>query len=95
MQEAVRNRMNKQRDHLLTFLDHDSIDATTTYPLAVVAVEGLNSKLKLAFKRAFSFCTADAREVAFFHALGKLPRTSIQPTVSFRQTLENSHIQIR
>jgi hypothetical protein len=32
MQEAVRNRMNKQRDHLLTFLDHDSVDATTPTP---------------------------------------------------------------
>jgi hypothetical protein len=70
--------MNKQRDHLLSFLDHDSVDATT-YPLAVVAVEGINSKLKLAFKRAFSFCTADAREVAFFHALGKLPEPQFNP----------------
>jgi hypothetical protein len=79
MQAAVRQRMNKQRDHLLSFLDHDSVDATTTYPLAVVAVEGINSKLKLAFKRAFSFCTADAREVAFFHALGKLPEPQFNP----------------
>ena len=27
-EEAVRNRLNKQRDHLFTFLDHDGVDAT-------------------------------------------------------------------
>ena len=36
-------------------------------------VEGLNSKVKLTLKRAYGFRTADAREVALFHALGKLP----------------------
>jgi len=25
---GVRNRLNKQRDHLFTFLDHDGVDAT-------------------------------------------------------------------
>src|ERR1700739_2434854 len=27
-EEAVRNRLDKQRDHLFTFLDHDGVDAT-------------------------------------------------------------------
>jgi transposase len=27
-EEAVRNRLQKQRDHLFTFLDHDGVDAT-------------------------------------------------------------------
>jgi transposase len=27
-EEAVRNRLNKQRDHLFTFLDHEGVDAT-------------------------------------------------------------------
>ena len=27
-EEAVRNRLAKQRDHLFTFLDHDGVDAT-------------------------------------------------------------------
>ena len=27
-EEAVRNRLNKQRDHLFTFLEHDGVDAT-------------------------------------------------------------------
>ena len=27
-EEAVRSRLNKQRDHLFTFLDHDGVDAT-------------------------------------------------------------------
>jgi hypothetical protein len=27
-EEAVRNRLNKQRDHLFTFLDHDGVDPT-------------------------------------------------------------------
>ncbi len=60
-----------------------------------IAVEGLNSKLKLAFKRALSFRTADAREVAFFHALGKLPEPQFNPQFLLDRTLENSHIQIR
>jgi hypothetical protein len=44
-----------------------------------IAVEDLNSRLKLTFKSAFSFRTADAREVAFFHALGKLPEPQFNP----------------
>jgi transposase len=36
-------------------------------------VEGLNAKIKLTLKRSYGFRTADAREVALFHALGKLP----------------------
>jgi len=35
-------------------------------------VEGLNSKVKLTLKRACGFRTADAREVALFHALRQL-----------------------
>ena len=27
-EEAVRNRLHKQRDHLFTFLDHDGVDGT-------------------------------------------------------------------
>jgi len=34
-EEAVRRRLNKQRDHLFTFLDHDGVDATNkTWPNA-------------------------------------------------------------
>ena len=29
-EEAVRNRLNKQRDHLFTFLDHQGVDATNS-----------------------------------------------------------------
>jgi len=36
-------------------------------------VEGLNAKIKLTLKRSYGFRTADAREVALFHTLGKLP----------------------
>jgi transposase len=34
---------------------------------------GLNNKVKLTLKRTYGFRIADAREVALFHALGKLP----------------------
>ena len=36
-------------------------------------VEGLNAKVKLTIRRSYGFRTADAREVALYHALGKLP----------------------
>lgn len=37
-------------------------------------VEGLNAKVKLTLKRSYGFRTADAREVALYHALAKLPQ---------------------
>jgi transposase len=39
-------------------------------------VEGLNAKVKLTLKRSYGFRTANAREVALYHALGKLPEPS-------------------
>jgi transposase len=36
-------------------------------------VEGLNAKVKLTLKRSYGFRTENAREVALYHALGKLP----------------------
>ena len=36
-------------------------------------VEGLNAKVKLTLKRSYGFRTQNAREVALYHALGKLP----------------------
>jgi len=36
-------------------------------------VEGLNNKVKLTLKRSYGFRTDNAREVALYHALGKLP----------------------
>jgi len=45
--------------------------ATKQYSSGVV--EGLNAKVKLTLKRSYGFRTADAREVALYHALAKLP----------------------
>jgi len=39
-------------------------------------VEGLNAKVKLTLKRSYGFRTENAREVALYHALGKLPEPS-------------------
>jgi hypothetical protein len=36
-------------------------------------VEGLNAKVKLTLKRSYGFRTENAREVALYHALAKLP----------------------
>jgi transposase len=36
-------------------------------------VEGLNAKVKLTLKRSYGFRTANAREIALYHALGKMP----------------------
>ena len=39
-------------------------------------VEGLNAKVKLTLKRSYGFRTENAREVALYHTLGKLPEPS-------------------
>ena len=40
-------------------------------------VEGLNNKVKLTLKRSYGFRTAEAREVALYHTLGKLPEPTL------------------
>jgi len=40
-------------------------------------VEGLNNKVKLTFRKSYGFRTAKAREIALYHALGKLPEPDI------------------
>ena len=40
-------------------------------------VEGLNNQVKLTFRKSYGFRTAKAREVALYHALGKLPEPQI------------------
>ena len=40
-------------------------------------VEGLNNKVKLTFRKSYGFRTAKAREIAMYHALGKLPEPEI------------------
>jgi len=37
------------------------------------AVEGLNNKLKVTFRRSYGFRTFRATEVALYHTLGRLP----------------------
>jgi len=36
-------------------------------------VEGLNAKVKLTLRRSYGFRTANARELALYHNLAKLP----------------------
>jgi transposase len=40
-------------------------------------VEGLNNKVKLTFRRSYGFRTDKAREIALYHALGKLPEPEL------------------
>ena len=40
-------------------------------------IEGLNNKVKVTFRRSYGFRTDKAREIALFHALGKLPEPEI------------------
>ena len=40
------------------------------------AVEGLNNKLKLTFRKSYGFRTFPAAETALYHAMGKLPEPS-------------------
>jgi len=37
------------------------------------AVEGLNNKLKVTFRRSYGFRTFEAAEIALYHAMGRLP----------------------
>ena len=40
-------------------------------------IEGLNNKVKVTFRRSYGFRTDKAREIALFHALGKLPEPQV------------------
>jgi transposase len=40
-------------------------------------IEGLNNKVKVTFRKSYGFRTDKAREIALFHALGKLPEPEI------------------
>ena len=40
-------------------------------------IEGLNSKVNARFKKSYGFHTDEAREIALFHVLGKLPEPQI------------------
>jgi transposase len=40
-------------------------------------IEGLNNKVKLTFRKAYGFRTDEARVVALYHALGKLPEPQL------------------
>jgi transposase len=48
-------------------------------------VEGLNAKVKLTLKRSYGFRTENAREVALYHALGRLLEPEFTHSF-FRQT---------
>jgi transposase len=41
--------------------------------ISAAAVEGLNNKLKLTFRRSYGFRTFKAARVALYHAMGRLP----------------------
>jgi transposase len=73
---VMRSRLEPLKKVARTLCAHRSLllnyfQARKQYSSGVV--EGLNNKVKLTLKRAYGFRTADAREVALFHALGKLP----------------------
>lgn len=40
-------------------------------------VEGLNNKVKLTFRKSYGFRTDNARKIALYHALGKLPEPEL------------------
>jgi transposase len=40
-------------------------------------IEGLNSKVKVTFRKSYGFRTDKAREIALFHVLGKLPEPEL------------------
>jgi transposase len=40
-------------------------------------IEGLNNKVKLTFRKSYGFRTDEAREIALYHVLGKLPEPDV------------------
>ncbi len=40
-------------------------------------IEGLNNKVKLTFRKSYGFRTDEAREIALYHVLGKLPEPQL------------------
>jgi transposase len=74
--KAMRSRLEPLKKVARSLRSHRSLlmnyfHAKKLYSSGVV--EGLNAKVKLTLKRSYGFRTADARKVALYHALGKLP----------------------
>lgn len=67
--EPLKKVARSLRNHRALLLNY--FEAKKQFSSGVV--EGLNAKVKLTLKRSYGFRTEDAREVALFHALGKLP----------------------
>lgn len=74
--KVARSRLDPLKKVARTLSSHRSLlmnyfKAKRRFSSAVV--EGLNAKIKLTMKRSYGFRTENAREVALYHALGKLP----------------------
>lgn len=66
----VANTLQEHRELLLNWFR-----AKKLYSGGVI--EGLNNKVKLTFRKAYGFRTDEARLVALYHALGKLPEPQL------------------
>lgn len=74
--KVVRSRLAPLKKVARTLQSHRGLllnyfKAAKKYSSGVV--EGLNAKVKLTLKRSYGFRTSNAREIALYHALGKLP----------------------
>ena len=71
--EPIKKIARSLREHRPLLMNY--FKAKKEYSSGVV--EGLNNKVKLTLKRSYGFRTAEAREVALYHTLGKLPEPTL------------------
>lgn len=74
--KALRSRLEPMKKVARTMRSHHELILNWFRASGTIsggAVEGLNNKLKVTFRRSYGFRTFRATEVALYHALGKLP----------------------
>jgi len=67
--EPMKKRARMMRRHRELILNWFRAEGT----LSSGAVEGLNNKLKVTFRKSYGFRTFEATEIALYHTLGRLP----------------------
>jgi len=74
--KAMRSRIEPMKKLARSFREHRELLLNwfrASGEISAAAVEGLNNKLKVTFRRSYGFRTFKATEIALYHAMGRLP----------------------
>ena len=74
--KAMRSRIEPMKKLARSFCEHRELLLNwfrANGEISAAAVEGLNNKLKVTFRRSYGFRTFRVTETALYHALGRLP----------------------